>query len=337
MGDHTSWVDQTLRTSICTMLDIEYPIVQAGMGYLARQELAAAVSQAGGLGVIGSTGNLSPEELRDEIQEVRERTSKTFAVNLLFPRYDLSTAEGRQMTKELEDKVQVVIEERVPVLGSGLGVPGADVFRACAEAGTVTMSTIGAVRHAVKAQEAGAQILVAQGWEAGGHNSGVATMALLPQVAKVAEVPVLAAGGIAGGSGLVAALALGASGAYVGTVFAASFEARAHDNYKDAVLAAIDTSTTVTKAHSGKPARMIKNEFTAYYEAHPDEIEAFPMQWNKNEPRAVEVRLDGRLERGPIPAGQIAGILEVRETASEIVQRIMLEARDVLLDGMSSR
>lgn len=337
MVDHSDWVERTLHTSICDLFGIEYPIVQAGMGYLARQELAAAVSDAGGLGVIGSTGNLSPEELRDEIQEVRDRTARPFAVNLLFPRYDESTDEGRAMLDELQSKVQVVIEEKVPVLGSGLGVPGDDVFRACAAAGTITMSTIGAVRHAEKAQAAGAQVLVAQGWEAGGHNSGVATMALLPQVAKVATVPVLAAGGIASGAGLVATLALGASGAYMGTVFAAAEEARAHENYKRAVLEAIDTSTTVTRAHSGKPARMIKNEFTRYYEEHPEEIEAFPIQWAKNEPRAVDVRMDGLLDRGPIPAGQVAGLLDRSETARQIVERVMGEAREVLLEGMSDR
>jgi len=146
----------------------------------------------------------------------------------------------------------------------------------------------------------------------------------------VAEVPVIAAGGIASGAGLVAALALGAAGVYMGTVFAVSREARAHDNYKNAVLAAADTGTTVTRAHSGKPARMVRNEFTAYYEEHPEEIKPFPEQWDMNEPRAVEVRVDGRLERGPIPAGQIAGYLTESEPAADIVLRIMAEARTAL-------
>lgn len=331
------WVDRVLHTTICDKLGVEFPIVQAGMGYLARQELAAAVSEAGGLGVIGSSGNLSPDQLRDEIQEVKDRTSKPFAVNLLFPRYDESTKEGMERARELQAKVGVVLEEKVPVLGSGLGVPSDAVFEACSQAGTVTMCTIGAVRHAVKAQDAGAQVLVAQGWEAGGHNSGVATMALVPQVAQVAEVPVLAAGGIASGAGLIAALALGASGVYMGTVFAASAEARAHDNYKKAVVEAIDTSTTVTRAYSGKPGRMIRNEFTQYYEQHPEEIEPFPLQMAKNESRATQVRVDGELHRGPIPAGQIAGYLRGSESAADVVRRIIAEARETLEQGLPNR
>jgi enoyl-[acyl-carrier protein] reductase II len=328
----SEWVERTLNTALTRRLGIEYPLVQAGMGYLARQELAAAVSEAGALGVIGSTGNLTPDELRDEIRHVKSVTSKPFAVNLLFPRYDTSIESGRRLADALQAKVEVVLAEGVAVLGAGLGVPAPSVFESCRKAGTVTMCTIGASRHAVKAQAAGADLLVAQGWEAGGHNSQVASMALLPQVCRVANVPVIAAGGFANGAGLIAALALGASGVYMGTVFAVSTEARAHENYKQAVLGARDTSTVVTRAHSGKPARMIRNAFTDYYEAHPEEIRAFPDQWEMNEPRAGEVRVDGLIDRGPIPAGQIAGYLEASESARDIVQRIMLEARKALTD-----
>jgi enoyl-[acyl-carrier protein] reductase II len=336
MSGTAPWIDKVLRTRICDLFGIDVPLVQAGMGYLARQELVIAVSNAGGLGVVGSSGNLTPDQLRDEIREVKAGTSRPFAVNLLFPRYG-DDDEGRRLAQELRDKVDVVLSEGVPVLGSGLGVPDPDVFTRCKRAGTLTMSTVGAVRHAVKAQAAGADVLVAQGWEAGGHNSNVATMALVPQVVRVADVPVVAAGGIAGGSGLVAALALGASGAYMGTVFAASVEARAHENYKQALLAAADTSTTVTRAHSGKPARMIKNAFTRHYEEHPEEIQAFPQQWAQNEPLAVEVRVGGHLDRGPIPAGQIAGYLTHSETAAEILGRVMTEARETLEKGLVSR
>jgi enoyl-[acyl-carrier protein] reductase II len=336
LAELNDWIDQVLHPRICDLFGIDVPLVQAGMGYLARQELVIAVSNAGGLGVIGSTGDLTPEQLQDEIREVRAGTSRPFAVNLLFPRYG-DDAEGRRLVHDLRDKVDVVLGENVAVLGSGLGVPDPDVFTSCKKAGTLTMSTIGAVRHAVKAQAAGANVLVAQGWEAGGHNSGVASMALLPQVARVAEVPVIAAGGIAGGSGLVAALALGASGAYMGTVFAACTEARAHVNYKTALLDAIDTSTTVTKAHSGKSARMIKNAFTDYYERHPEEIKPFPQQWVQNEPLAVEVRVHGHLDKGPIPAGQIAGYLTGSETAAEVLARVMAEARETLEKGLVSR
>ncbi|MCE3551107.1 nitronate monooxygenase family protein [Pseudonocardia sp. RS11V-5] len=324
------WIDSVLATRLTTLLGIRHPVVQAGMGYLARQELAAAVSEAGGLGVIGSTGNLSPEGLREEIRQVKALTRRPFAVNLLFPRHDPDSAAGARLGDELRDKVAVVIDEGVAVLGAGLGVPDPEVFAACRAAGVRTMCTVGATRHAEKAQQAGADVLVAQGWEAGGHNSRVASMALLPQVCRIARVPVVAAGGIGGGAGLVAALALGASGAYLGTVFAASAEARAHERYKDAVLAAADTSTVVTRAHSGKPARMVRNAFTEHYRTHPEEIGAFPEQWERNEPLAVAVRVDGDVDRGPIPAGQIAGLLDRRERAADVVERVVREARHTL-------
>lgn len=329
-GRCEGWIDSVLATRLTELLGIRYPIIQAGMGYLARQELAAAVSEAGGLGVIGSTGSLTADDLRDEIRQVRALTTRPFAVNLLFPRYDTDTDTGARMAAELRDKVDVVLGEGVAVLGAGLGVPEPDVFTACRSAGVRTMCTIGATRHAEKAQDSGADILVAQGWEAGGHNSRVASMALLPQVCRTAVVPVVAAGGIGGGEGLVAALALGASGAYLGTVFAASAEARAHDRYKSAVLTARDTSTVVTRAHSGKPARMVRNAFTDHYQAHPEEIGAFPEQWERNEPLAVAVRVDGDVGRGPIPAGQIAGLLDRSERAGEIVDRVVHEARQTL-------
>lgn len=214
-----------LDTALTRLLGIDHAVVQAGMGYLALQELAAAVSEAGGLGVLGSTGSLTPDQLRDEVRAVRRLTRRPFAVNLLFPRYDRGTPVGARLAEELRAKVDVVVAEGVPVLG----VPDAWVFDACRAAGVRTMCTVGATRHAEKAQAAGADILVAQGWEAGGHNSRVATMALLPQICRIARVPVVAAGGIAGGAGLVAALALGASGVYLGTVFATSREARAQE------------------------------------------------------------------------------------------------------------
>lgn len=329
-GPGRPWAEEVLQTSACRLLDIQHPIVQAGMGYLARQELAAAVSNAGALGVIGSTGNLSPDELDREIQEVSRRTDRPFAVNLLFP----TTADGA-LADDVRLKVDVTLARGVPVLGAGLGVPPDDVIRACRRAGTIVMCTIGAVRHAEKALAAGVDMLVAQGWEAGGHNSGVATMALVPQVAAIANVPVLAAGGIATGAGLVAALALGASGAYLGTAFAASIEARAHDRYKSALVAARDTDTVVTRAYSGKPARVIRNRFTDEHEGQP--LLPFPQQLERNEWRAEAVRLHGRLDDGPIPAGQIAGALTEVESAAGIVRRIVEEAIDTLMTQLRAR
>lgn len=325
-----------LDTRARRMLGIEVPVIQAGMGYIARAPLASAVSQAGGLGVIGSTGNHTPDEVRDEIRQVKQATRAPFAVNLLFPHYD-DSPEGRRMAAELRTSVDVALEEGVPVLGSGLGLPEPDIIAACRRAGTTTMATVGAVHHAVAAVEAGIDIVVAQGWEAGGHNSRVASMALLPQVTAAVDVPVLAAGGIGGGSGLVAALALGASGAYLGTAFAVCAEATVHDNFRDAVLDADERATVVSRAYSGKPVRMIANEFTRYYDDHPTELEPFPQQWAKNGDTILLSCLQGELARGPVPAGQIAGLLHERETAAQIVARVVEEAIAVLVSGLGSR
>ena len=328
--------DEMFTTRITKLLGIKYPIIQAGMGYLAREELVAAVSNAGALGVIGSTGNLSKEELTVEIASVKEQTDRPFAVNFLFPDYDDSNA-GRKMASELRENVQVAITTGVPIISAGLGVPPKDVIERCKKAGIIVMCTIGATRHAVKAQEAGVDILIAQGWEAGGHNSRVASMALLPQVNKVAKVPFAAAGGIANGGGLVAAMALGASAVYMGTVFATATEAQAHDRYKQAIIDSTDVSTVVSTAHSGKPARLLRNSFTRYYEEHPDELRPFPEQLEYAKGRAIAVRVNGRVDEGGAPAGQIGGYLAKQEPAAVIISRIMGEAKDVITHGLLER
>jgi len=318
-----------LNTRICRLLQIEHPVVQAGMGYIARAELAAAVSNAGGLGVVGSTGDLSPDELRQEVRDVKALTDRPFAVNLLFPFYDQSP-EGRKLATETREKVEVLLGEGVPVLGAGLGVPEKSVLDACHRAGTLTMATVGAVKHAVGAESVGVDMIVAQGWEAGGHNSRVASMALLPAVARAVDVPILAAGGISGGAGLVAALALGASAAYIGSAFAVSREARVHDNFRDAVFAADETSTVVSRGYSGKPVRMISNEFTRFWDEHPEQLQPFPQQWAKNEHLVVAALVEGRLPEGPVAIGQIAGMLDHLESAAEVVQRVVAEATQIL-------
>ena len=324
------------NTAFTRMLGIRYPIVQAGMGHIARAELAAAVSGAGGFGVVGSTGDLTPGELQDEIRQVKSLTTKPFAVNLLFPKQTGSDSDA-DLLRETREKVDVILGEGVPVLGAGLGVPPPEVINACKRSGTLVMCTIGATRHAVKAQEAGADILIAQGWEAGGHNSTVASMALLPQVGRVARVPYLAAGGIANGGGLVAALALGAAGVYMGTVFATTTEARAHEGYKAAIMSTPDTGTVVTRALSGKPARLIRNEFTDYFETHPQEIRPFPEQLESQQGNTIAVRQHGRVQQGAAPSGQIGGYVQHIEPASVVIRRLVEEAQVVVEEGLYNR
>lgn len=332
----STFASDVLTTRACRLLEIEHPIVQAGMAYIAYSKLAAAVSNAGGLGVIGSTGSLTPAQLRDEIRQVKASTSNPFAVNLLFPQYDDSPA-GLALAQDNRDKIDVILDEDVPVLAAGLGLPAPEVIAACRQTGTRTMATIGTPAHAAAAERLGIDIVVAQGWEAGGHNSRIASMALLPQVCAAVDIPVLAAGGIAGGSGLVAALALGAAGVLIGTAFAVSAEAHVHDNYRGAVFAATESSTIISRAYSGKPLRMLVNEFSKHYDAHPEEVESFPQQWMKNEQTVVTACVDGDLASGPLPTGQIAGMLRSTETAAELIERIIAEATAVLDSGLVSR
>jgi enoyl-[acyl-carrier protein] reductase II len=340
-------IDEVFDTSITRMLGIRYPIIQGAMGYIARHELVAAVSEAGGLGVLATIGRLDADGLRDELRSVKALTSAPFGVNFVFPSVgaelmaagsqNTSESDARRLREDLIDKVDVAISEGVRALGSGLGPPPPEVVARCKQAGVICMVQVGAVRHAIKATQAGADLLIAQGWEAGGHNAPVATMALVPQVVRASQLPVAAAGGIAHGGGLVAALALGASAVYMGTVFAASTEARAHPNFKDAIVASTDQSTVVTRAASGKPSRMIRNGFVEYFDQHPDEIDEFPIQYVRNEALLHAVRVEGRIDEGPLIVGQIGGLVERVETAAEIMARVVQEATQVLETGLASR
>jgi len=215
-------------------------------------ELVAAVSNAGGLGVIGAA-MLDPRSLRQEIRKVRDLTDKPFGVDLLLARDWPGQGE----------MIEVICEERVPVFASGLGNPAPYVEK-LHQAGVTVMAVVGNVRHARRVAEGGVAFVIAQGTEGGGHTGRIATMALVPQVVDaVRPTPVLAAGGIADGRGLVAALALGACGVWVGTRFVATREALAHDNYKRKILEASEEATVVTRCFTGKDCRVIKNRYLA--------------------------------------------------------------------------
>ncbi|HEY8448843.1 MAG TPA: nitronate monooxygenase [Bacillota bacterium] len=323
-----------LSTRLCRLLGITYPIVQAGMGEIARAELAAAVSNAGGLGVIGAA-YFAPEDLRAEIRRVRALTDRPFGVNLLLWR----RPDGSGFTEWVEAQLDVVFSERPPVLTTGLGNPGPAVVERAHALGMRVISLVGNVRSAVRVEQAGVDAVVAQGTEAGGHNSRVATMPLVPRVVDAVRVPVIAAGGIADGRGLVAALALGASGVLCGTVFVASEEAHAHVNYKRKIVEIDEEGTAVSRALSGKPARLIKNRWLEPFLEHPETVLPFPEQWERTKAeRAVEkARVEGRVEEGPLPAGQVSGLIDRVRPAGEIVANMVAEARQVLEHGLYSR
>ncbi len=319
-----------LKTPICERLGIEYPVFQAGMGWVARGELAAAVSEAGGMGVIGAGSNMSPAELRDEIRLVRSLTDKPFGVDILFATVRASGSEVVQYTDAVQEMVQVVFDENVPVLISGLGSPKGVVPEAH-ERGIYVMSVIGAVRHAVKAVGDGVDAVIASGSDGGGHVGQIGTAALIPAVVDAVDVPVLAGGGLADGRGLTAAFAFGAQGIWMGTRFIATIEALAHENYKRKIVEIDAAGTVVTRAHSGKPCRLIRNDFTASWEGREHEIEPYPLQALHVGHHASELgRRQGDTDNGVMPTGQSAGLIDDIVSAGEVVSDIVSEAARAL-------
>ena len=319
-----------LHTPICERLGIEYPVFQAGMGWVARAELAAAVSEAGGLGVIGAGSTLNKEGLLAEINGVRERTDRPFGVDILFATIRAEGTEVAQYTDAVQDMIEVVLEERVPVLISGLGSPKAVVPEAH-ERGIYVMSVVGAVRHAEKAVADGVDAVIATGCDGGGHVGTIGTAALIPAVVDAVDVPVLAGGGLTDGRGLAAAMAFGAQGVWFGTRFIATEESFAHHNYKDKIVNIDTAGTVVTRAHSGKTCRLIRNGYTASWEGREEEILPFPLQGRKFGHPASELgRHKGDVENGVLPAGQSSGLIHAVRPAGDVVRDIVAEAEGVL-------
>jgi nitronate monooxygenase len=363
----------TLRTRICDLLGIEYPILLAGMGptagggrgSAATAELVAAVSNAGGLGVLGGAG-FAPDALRAEIHRIREMTDKPFGVDLLFPSNAVRPVEAAQggdpralippeyweivkrlkeqfglpdvraerprelRTWRVEDQVEVVLEERVPVLASGLGNPAPYVPR-CHELGIKVIALVGNTKNARRVAQGGVDIIVAQGTEAGGHTGRVGTMALVPQVVDaVAPIPVVAAGGIADGRGVAAALALGAEGVWCGTVFLATYEANLYDWQKQRILQATEEDTIVTRLYSGKTMRNITNPLAEAWEALG--VKALPMglQGLLVADLVASARAAGKDELLMNAAGQAAGMITRLRPAREVVEDLVRGAVEVL-------
>lgn len=314
-----------LSTRLTEALQIEHPVMLAGMGGVSYHRLAAAVSEAGGFGCLGAS-TMSDDEMRAEMAAVREATDKPFGVDLL-------TA----VPGDLESKVRDIVAGGATAFVAGLGVPR-DVIDLCHENGLVVINMCGKVRHAVDAVAAGCDIVVAQGTEAGGHTGRVATMALVPQVVDAVgdKVPVVAAGGIVDGRGLAAALALGADGVWVGTRFIATPEARGVRGYKDVLLRAREDDTVVTRAYTGKTCRVIANRYTELYERGELQPDPFPMQVVRTIQEGVN-HLGGDEdtpgvdpEREFFPAGQGVGAIHEIVPAAELVQRFVDEAEAVL-------
>lgn len=300
------------RTALCDMLGIEYPIIQGGMAWVATAELAAAVSEAGGLGVLGG-GNAPPDYVLSQVRRTRELTSRPFGVNIAM------------FSPFLSDIVNLCIAEGVPVVMTGAGNP-APIVQPLRDAGVKVIPVIGSVALAMRLARAGVDAIVAEGMESGGHVGDISTMPLIPQVVDAVKVPVIAAGGFADGRGLVAALALGAVGIQMGTRFVCTTECAVHQNYKKRLMSAGARSTVVTGHSVGHPVRVIRNEMTTRFAeleksgASEDEVLAFGTG------RLKAAAVNGDVVHGSVMAGQVTGMVHDTVPVSELVQRIMTEA-----------
>ena len=313
-----------MRTRLTELLDIEHPVMLAGMGGVSYSELVAAVSEAGGIGTFGAS-TMSPEQLVGEIARVKELTSKPFGVDLL-------TA----LAGQVESGIQAVIDGGARIFVAGLGVPR-EVVDQLHSHNVLVGSMCGKVRHAVAAVASGCDFVVAQGTEAGGHTGFVATMALVPQVVDAVgdKVPVVAAGGLFDGRGLAASLALGADGVWIGTRFIATPEARAVNGYKQALLDIGEDGTVISKSYTGKTCRVVRNDWTNHFEQHPEELQPFPTQAiasakagvnHLGAPSGTDVDVDKEF----MPAGQGAGAIRELTPAGDIVRSMVREAESVI-------
>lgn len=312
-----------LHTPVCDMLGIEYPIFLAGMGGVSLSRLVAAVSNAGGLGIMGAA-TLDPEQLRDEIRKTRDLTDKPFAVDLLAP-----------IPENIRPQMEVIFQEDVRIFVAGLAVPQ-EFIEEMHRRDMIVMVMCGKVRHAVKSEQAGADIVAAQGTEAGGHTGEVGGMALIPAVVDAVKIPVIAAGGMADGRGLVAALALGAQGAIFGTRFIATPEAQAAQPYREAIVRAQDDGTMRTRCYTGKPARTIKTAYAEGWEQKRDQIQPFPMQAMLSVQNRVMdyMGVTGHFDPNGTfqPAGQSVALIHDIKPAGEVVREIVEEAQRVIKD-----
>jgi enoyl-[acyl-carrier protein] reductase II len=312
----------TLRTPICERFGIEVPIFLAGMGGVAYAKVCAAVSRAGGFGTLGMAAE-TPEGIRREMREVRRLTDRPFGVDLLAA-----------LPEQMLSAIDVIIEEGASAFIAGLGVPEA-VIEKCHRGGVQVMSLCGKVRHAVAAERAGCDVVVAQGTEAGGHTGQIAGMALIPQIVDAVRLPVLGAGSIVDGRGLAAALALGAQGVWMGTRFVASHEARAAQEYKKRIAEVRAEDTVVTRCYSGKPMRVIRNPYVEEWESRPEEIRPFPDQLGVSLNAGVFSAVfpdTGPVDpaRSAMPCGQGAGAIHDELPCAAIIERVMREAEEAI-------
>lgn len=306
-----------MKTGITELLGIQYPIIQGGMAWVAEHNLAAAVSNAGGLGIIGAA-SAPPEVVREEIRKCKELTDKPFGVNVML------------LNPNAEEVAEIIIEEGVKVVTTGAGSPS-KFMKKWKEAGVVVIPVVASVAMAKMMERAGADAVVAEGMESGGHIGSITTMTLLPQVVDAVSIPVIGAGGIADGRGLCAAMMLGAKGVQMGTRFVVANESIVHQNYKERLIKASDIDSEVTGMSTGHPVRCLRNKMTKEYlkleKSGADfmELEKLTLGTLRN---AV---IDGDVVNGTVMAGQIAGLVKKQQSCKEIIDEIMQEAHDLMM------
>jgi enoyl-[acyl-carrier protein] reductase II len=305
-----------VKNTICEILGIKYPILQGGMAWVATAELAAAVSNAGGLGIIGA-GNAPGDYVRDEIRKAKRLTDKPFGVNIML------------LSPFVDDVIDVVYEERVPVITTGAGNPGKYIAR-FKEIGTKVIPVVPAVALAKKMEREGVDAVIAEGTESGGHVGELTTFTLVPQVVDAVNIPVIAAGGIADGRGMIAALALGAQGIQMGTIFVCASECTAHKNFKDSIIKAGDRGTVVTGRVTGHPVRILKNKLAREFEKL-EKANCGAEEYEKlGVGRLRAAVVDGDADYGSIMAGQISGLVKEIKPAKDIIETIINEANEVV-------
>ena len=306
-----------IKTELCELLNIKYPIFQGGMAWIADASLAAAVSNAGGLGIIAAM-NANADWLREEIHKVRTMTDKPFGVNIML------------MSPFADEVSDLVVAEKVPVVVTGAGNPG-KYMKKWVEAGIKVISVVASTAMARLVERSGATAVVAEGGESGGHIGELTTMTLVPQVCDAVKIPVLAAGGIADGRGIAAALMLGACGVQCGTRFLVAKECTVHQNYKNKILKAKDIDTIATGKRLGHPVRCLKNQFTR---------ELFKQEYNSNiSDEELEKMGAGALRKaakegdeknGSFMAGQCAAMVHKEQTAQEMIEEMFAQAEEIL-------
>lgn len=305
-----------MKTEITNLLGIQYPVIQGGMAWVAEHNLAAAVSNAGGLGIIGAA-SAPPEIVRQEIRKCKELTDKPFGVNVML------------LNPNAEEVAKIVVEEGVRVVTTGAGNPS-KYMELWKNAGVKVIPVVASVAMAKLMERAGADAVVAEGMESGGHIGSATTMTLVPQVADAVQIPVIAAGGIGDGRGLAAALLLGAAAVQMGTRFVVASESIVHDNYKQKIIKAKDIDSEITGASTGHPIRSLRNKMTREYlkleQSGADFMELEKLTLGSLR-KAV---MDGDVEYGTVMAGQIAGMVSKVQPCKDMIEEIVQEADRLL-------